>query len=261
MREAVGIGLMVTVSLAAMVLFFINEPLPQDPAYHLFADDRMWLNIPNTLDVVSNVFFLFVGIFGIYHVLIAKDLRLINEIKGMYTLLFIGVILVAIGSGYYHLAPTNASLVWDRLPMTIAFMSFFSIMLAEFISARLARFIFPVMLLSGVGSVIYWAVSESWGEGDLRLYILVQFIPLLCIPVLLIFFKARFSHSYGYWGLFVAYSLAKIMEHFDSEVYELTGIISGHSLKHIVSALGIYILLRAFNQREPVFQNTARVSG
>jgi hypothetical protein len=261
MRETVGTALIATITLAAIVLFFINDPLPQDTAYHLFADDRTWLSIPNFLNVVSNLFYLLVGITGIYRVLISKDMRLINEVRGMYTLLFIGVALVAIGSGYYHLAPTNASLVWDRLPMTIAFMSFFSLMLAEFFSIRFARLIFPVLLVSGIGSVIYWAISEAWGEGDLRLYVLVQFIPLLSIPVLLIFFKARFSHSYGYWALFVAYSLAKLLEHYDNEVYDFVGVISGHSIKHIVSALGVYILLRAFCQREQRLLNEEKASG
>jgi hypothetical protein len=37
--------------------------------------------------------------------------------------LFAGVTLSSLGSSYFHLAPDNARLMWDRLPMTIAFIS------------------------------------------------------------------------------------------------------------------------------------------
>ncbi len=261
MRETLGTGLIAIVSLAAILLFLVIEPIPQDIAYHLFADDRTWLGIANILNVASNLFFLFAGLSGIYHVLIVKDVHLIHEIKYIYVLFFIGVVLVAFGSAYYHLAPTNASLVWDRLPMSIAFMSLFSFMLAEYISVRLARVFFPVLLICGAASVIYWGISEARGEGDLRLYLLVQFLPMVFFPVLLIFFTARYSHSYGYWGLFVAYSLAKLLELFDREVYDFLAVISGHSLKHIVSALGIYILLRACCRRRPLVANNTELPG
>lgn len=40
--------------------------------------------------------------------------------------LFAGVLLTSAGSTWYHLAPTNDSLVWDRLPMTLGFMGLFA---------------------------------------------------------------------------------------------------------------------------------------
>jgi hypothetical protein len=100
-----------------------------------------------------------------------------------------------------------------------------------------------------MASVFYWSFSELEGSGDLRAYVLVQFLPMLIMPLLFLFFKASFSLVSGYWYLLLCYLLAKIFEQFDSQIYELLGFISGHSLKHMVSALGVYILVRTFERR------------
>jgi hypothetical protein len=168
-----------------------------------------------------------------------------------YVLLFIGVSLVAFGSGYYHLEPNNETLVWDRLPMTIAFMSLFAILLSEFIEVKLGKGLLFPLLLVGMGSVFYWYWGEMHGEGDLRAYALVQFLPMLMIPFLLLTFKAHYTQIRGYWILLFCYLLAKVFEHFDREIYTLLGqVISGHSLKHMVAALGMYILLVSYENRE-----------
>jgi len=163
---------------------------------------------------------------------------------------FLGVSLVAFGSGYYHLSPNNESLLWDRLPMTLAFMALFSIIIAEFTSSRLGNFSLWPLVFFGAFSVLYWHSTESGGEGDLRFYILVQFLPLLVIPLILLFFKSGFTGVSGYWYLLVAYVAGKAFEYFDGVVYNMLIILSGHSIKHLVAALGVALLLRAYNNRK-----------
>ena len=178
-----------------------------------------------------------------------KSVRSISEIKPAYILFFVGVSLVAFGSGYYHLWPSNQTLVWDRLPMTIAFMALFSIIIAEFVSLRLGKLALWPLVVFGGFSVVYWHVTELGGHGDLRLYALVKFLPMILIPLMLLLFKPKFSEVSGYWLLMFAYVLAKLFEHYDEATYHLFSFISGHSLKHIIAAAGVFFLLRSYNNR------------
>lgn len=226
------------------------EPIAQDLSYHQFKDQRTIFNLSNFWNVVSNILFLLVGIAGLYSIIQSHRIRLISDMKIAYIMFFIGVSLVAFGSGYYHLSPDNTTLVWDRLPMTFAFMALFSIIIGEFISSRVGKLALWPLIAFGVFSVFYWHITESNGEGDLRLYLLVQFLPLLLIPLILLLFTPSFTHTSGYWLLLCAYFFAKIFEYFDEVVLNSLFVLSGHSIKHLVAALGIYFLLNAYNNRE-----------
>jgi len=226
------------------------EPIAQDVKYHIFTDQRTILTIPNFWNILSNLPFLLVGIAGLISIFASPGIFLSSEMKIAYILFFSGVALTAVGSGYYHLSPDNESLVWDRLPMTIVFMALFSIVIAEYISARLAKLILWPLIILGVFSVVYWHMTESEGNGDLRLYILVQFVPMMVIPLILLFFKSEYNDSRGYWMLLFAYAVAKVFEHFDEAIYNALPVLSGHSIKHIVAAIGIFMLLRMYNTRE-----------
>lgn len=248
-KEKVGYILIFVMALFAGIIILIQDPIAQDVNYHHFKDTRNILRIPNFWNVVSNVLFLIVGILGLYEISVAGKLRIVNDIKIAYIFLFLGIILVAFGSGYYHLWPNNQTLVWDRLPMTIAFMALVSIIISEFISVRIGKALLLWLILAGFSSVVYWHFSEIWGEGDLRYYALVQFLPILVIPVILICFRSRCTNVNAYWWLLVAYISAKAFEYFDDDIYSVLGFISGHSLKHIAAALGSYILLFSYERR------------
>jgi len=233
----------------AIVAAFLIPKIPQDPAYHHFADVRTILSIPNFWNTLSNVPFVFVGLAGL--VFCARSSRaLVPELKPAYILFFIGIIAVALGSGYYHLWPSNQTLVWDRLPMTIGFMSLFSIIVAEFISIKYGRSLFIPLVIIGVASVFYWDYTESVNAGDLRFYGLVQFLPMLLIPLILILYKPRFTHVSLYWAVLVAYGLAKLAEFGDQGVYNLLGF-SGHSIKHILAAAAPWMFYLAIKKRAP----------
>jgi hypothetical protein len=230
--------------MAVVILIALGlvDPIAQGVSYHNFADGRTLYADSNFWNVLSNAPFFFVGMYALFSL---KKMLYEKQMHKAFVLFFIGVSLVAFGSGYYHLDPNNETLIWDRLPMTIAFMALFAIMISEFISLEEGKKLLYPLLGLGVFSVSYWAYSD-----DLRLYAFVQFYPMIAIPMMLIFFKSSFTLRRGYWYLLLCYGLAKVFEHYDHAIYEILGFISGHSLKHMVAALGLYVLVRVFLKRE-----------
>jgi hypothetical protein len=231
------------------IAMLFSPPLLQNPSYHQFADQRCFFAIPNYCNVISNIAFLAVGTIGLYR-LYKNKLNIIPAVRFSYLIFFISISLVCFGSAYYHWQPNNFTLFWDRLPMVFSFMSLTSFVLAEYLSVPWGRVSLFPLLLTGLLSVCYWYFGELHSSGDLRLYVLVQFVPLLLLLVLLGGGQQVFQQQYGYWHLFIAYLLAKLAEHFDASIFTHTsGIISGHTLKHLLSAAGLYLLILYFEKR------------
>ena len=243
-------GLVGGLALFLSVVVLLMGPIPQDIAYHDFADTRPFMGIHNFLNVASNLAFVLSGGAGILVLVRRRVQGGVPEMRWIYLVFFAGLLLIGPGSGYYHLQPTNATLVWDRLPMSLAFMAFFSAMLGERISIAAGRRLFVPLLVAGVLAVVYWHVSEKNGAGDLRPYLLVQFLPMLLVPVMLLF-PARFSGSGWLWGMLLLYAASKAAELGDVAVFELTGTLSGHTLKHLLAALGGLLFLGALLKRRP----------
>ena len=230
-------------------MFFI-PPIAQDPGYHQFSGQNTLASIPNGLNVLSNLFFTVAGTVGLSQMLRQNRLILIVQMKPAYGIFFAALILVAFGSGYYHWKPDNQTLVWDRLPMTIAFMSFFAILLAERISITFARKLFPILLLAGICSIVYWNFSEQAGRGDLRPYALIQFLPILLTPIILLLFTSRYDRSSDLWWFLFWYLVAKVFEAADQIIFDWLVVISGHSLKHIAASIGCIVYLRHLGRRQ-----------
>ena len=245
MRHAV----LMLATLAVAAALFVQPAIPQPLAYHQMADQRSWLGIPNAWNVLSNLPFAIVGTLGLAAVL-DRRLKFHDPWERLpYVTLFEGVALTALGSGYYHLAPDNARLVWDRLPMTIGFMGLLTAVLAERVGVRVARRLFVPLLMLGAGSVLYWYWSELRGAGDLRLYLLVQFGSLALIAVLLAVYPPRYKGTaYIVVGL-IAYAAAKVLETADAAILAIGHIVSGHSLKHLVAAGGVACLVAMLRAR------------
>jgi hypothetical protein len=222
------------------------------------ADARSCLGIPNCLNVVSNLPFAIVGVLGLAVVFRwrmdpARPFRDPWE-RWPYAALFGGVALTALGSAYYHLAPDNARLVWDRLPMAVGFMALLTALLTERVSLRLGQRLFGPLLLFGTGSVAYWYWTELQGRGDLRLYVFVQYGSLLLIALLVLLYPARYPGTRYLVGALVAYAGAKWFEAVDERIFALGGLVSGHTLKHIAAAGAVACLigmLRARRQGPP----------
>lgn len=219
-------------------------PIPQDLRYHVLADTRAMFGIPSFLNVVSNLPFLLVGAAGMTECLTRRG----NGASRAWLAFFAGTMLAAFGSAYYHLAPDNTRLAWDRLPMTIAFMGLLAALVSEHLDARLEWPVLISGLAVGIASIAWWAHAD-----DLRLYAWVQFGPLLAIVVILASFPPRFTHrAYLGWGL-AFYMLAKVAELFDAAIYALTGAaLSGHTLKHVIAAIAPLCLYLMVRRRVPI---------
>ena len=247
-------ALLIGISVAAVMVLFWYPPIPQDPAYHNLADQRVIAGIPNFWDVISNAAFLAVGMLGLWHLFQLREdpVCLIEKQEALpLAVAFAGTALIALGSAYYHWAPSNETLVWDRLPMTLAFMGIFAMILAERIGVKAGVVLLVPLLIAGVASVVYWQMTEQSGHGDLRPYAVVQFLPLLLIPLLLWLFPPRYTGGRYIVEMIGWYGLAKGFEFLDADIWEWTGgWIGGHALKHITAAWAMYALVRYLKHRQ-----------
>jgi Ceramidase len=212
----------------------------QDESYHHFADVRAIAGIPNFWNVVSNLPFALVGVCGLF-----LTTRLASRsLWPGYIAFCLAVIGVCFGSAYYHHAPSTPALVWDRLPMSIAFMAVFALVLGDRVNPALSRALLGPLLILGAASVFYWAWTESRGVGDLRPYALVQFLPLVLIALMLLIYPGSRASAAWIWWAMLMYLLAKLAEYFDAPIYHALGL-SGHTIKHLVSAAAILFALFA----------------
>lgn len=235
-------ALLLLIVFGSLALMLAMQPIAQDLAYHDFADRRAFFGIPNFFDVISNIPFLLVGSAGL---LFCHANRLMSS-RPAWIIFFAGVAIVSAGSVYYHLNPGNGTLLWDRLPMTIAFMGLFVALLAEYVNAWLVRYLLLPALLAGFSSVLYW----HWFD-DLRFYVWIQFIPLLMIPVVMALFPRKYSHQWLLPAALTVYLLAKVAESCDREVFMLShSLLSGHALKHLLAALSCFAVLIMLKMRK-----------
>lgn len=225
----------------AWLMFGHGQPIPQDRGYHVFADARSCLGIANFGNVASNALFLLTGLAGT-----AWCWRNPVGAWRSWLVFFTGVALVFLGSAYYHGNPGDDTLVWDRLPMTMAFVGLFSALLSEHLGEHLEMRLFSGALIVGLFSVFWWQYS-----GDLRIYIWVQGAPLLAIPYVIAAFPAHYDRRhYLLYGI-ALYALAKVAELLDYEIHAATGaLVSGHSVKHLLAALAVLCVLLMLKRRQ-----------
>lgn len=230
--------------LASLAGVMAMDRIAQDPAYHNFADTRLLWGVPNLFDVASNFAFVVVGGLG---VALCSGKRRPGQVAS-WMAFFIAIVLTGFGSAWYHLAPNDATLVWDRLPMTLGFMALLVALVDEHVGGGLERFLLVPALAAGVMSVLWWRWS-----GDLRFYLWVQFAPLLIILVMVALFPARHTHRrFILYGLGL-YGLAKAAELLDKTIFEVTAhVVSGHTLKHLLAAGAILALVVMLRRRAAI---------
>jgi Ceramidase len=235
--------LMLAIVFGSLLIMMSQKPFGQNPDYHNFADRRMFFGIPNFFDVASNLAFLIVGALGLK---ICFDKNL-GALRSAWIVMFAGITLVSVGSAYYHWNPNNQTLVWDRLPMTIGFMGLFTALLGEYISEKFGALLVPAVLV-GLSSVLCW----YWFD-DLRFYIWVQLIPLLTILVIMLLYRAKYSHQWLLILALVFYALAKIAELGDGAIFGFTqDFVSGHTIKHLLSAFGCLAIVLMLRRRQKI---------
>ena len=187
--------------------------LPQ--SYHNFSDKRTILGIPNGINVLSNIVFIFLAIY------------LLQKKKS--NLLSIYLILLAIASSYYHLNPSDDTLFWDVLMIATTSMIIFTMMSGTKNG--------EIFYLFGILSVIYWKMT-----GDLRLYLII----LIGLPLYIVlkYYKDITLRKYVITFI-ITFTLARLFEHNDHFIYKITNnTISGHTLKHIFAGLSIYYTIK-----------------
>ncbi len=250
-RRALWLCLLPILLLAISALL---PPIAQPPEYHQFAEQRRCFGVPHCLDTLSNLPFLATGLAGLLFLGGAGAARHFVDRREMtaYRLFFAAIIGVGLASGYYHLAPDNARLVWDRAAIGVALMAWFAALLGERASLRWARRLLLPLLAAGLAGALYWGWSEQAGRGDLRPYFVVQLLPMLGVPLLLWLYPPRYSGDRDIVVVLCLYPLALAGDLLDRPIAELTGQVGGHTLKHLLAASAAFWVLRGLRCRRPL---------
>lgn len=220
--------LLIAIPPAALAGFWLAGPIAQPPGYHLFADARSCLGVPNAANVVSNGAFLIAGLLGLFLCIGRRP----GGALYAWIVFFAGVALVCAGSAYYHWGPTDATLVWDRLPMAIGFMGLYVAALAEHVDGRLERALLVPAALLGPTTVLYWDMS-----GDLAFYLALQVQTFASLLAVVVFFPHKHRQKGYLIAAFASYAIAVVFERLDMTLWSATaGAVSGHTVKHLFAA-------------------------
>jgi len=248
-KKALSLWLLV-VAVAGLVWALLPR-IPQPLQYHHFADRRACFGMANCFDTASNALFVLAGLAGLLFLFGEAGQRAFIDPREAlpYRLFFLAAILAGLGSGYYHLAPDNSRLVWDRAAMSLALMSLVAAIICERVSLAAGLRLLPLLLTAGLGSVYYWGWSEARGIGDLRAYGVIQFYPMLLIPLLLWLYPPRYSGDKDILAVIGLYLLALLCDFTDHQIAALTGMVSGHTAKHAIAALAMYWVVVRLRRR------------
>lgn len=255
MRERAALRLL-AFFLVTIAVVLLLPPVAQTLNYHNFADSRSICGVSNFANVASNAAIFLGGASGLFLLFFSAGRNSSFSTKSEwwpYLFVFVGAMLIAVGSAYYHYLPNNQTLIWDRLPMAVMFMALFAAIVAERISLAAAKILTAPLILLGIASVVGWALSEGRGDGDLRFYGVVQFFPMVATPLILWLFPARYSAQSYLVGSIAWYALAKVFEMLDWQVFVATsGFVSGHTIKHVLCGFSIYWLVLMLQKRKPI---------
>lgn len=244
--------LLAVVAAALAALAFLEPPIAQPLSYHDFADRRACFGLPNCLDTASNALFVLAGVWGLYVLLGAKFRPVFIDPRERwpYALFFFAVVLIGFASAYYHLAPDNARLAWDRAAMALAFMVWLAALFAERVGVKAGLALLPPLAAAGLGAVGYWSWSETQGAGDLRPRLLIQLVTMLLVPSLLWLYPPRYSRGRDMLAVIGLYLAALLLDLGDRAVFALTdGAVGGHALKHAAAALAAWWIARHLHHR------------
>jgi hypothetical protein len=215
----------------------IYGPIAQPPHYHEFADQRAFLGVPNAADVLSNLAFAAAALWGWW------SLRDRARTPGL-VLLIAALLLTAAGSAYYHWAPDNARLFWDRVPIALAAAGLLACFYARTHATRQEAGITFALALFGVASVLFWSFTDRAGAGDLRPYLLLQLSPIVLVPLWQAIARSPRRERLLFALAATLYVAAKLAELADRAIFEALGFMSGHTLKHLLAAVAGAVLLK-----------------
>lgn len=239
-------------ALGAVFAVAMLPPLPLPPQTMALTDRRTICGIPNFMDVVSNLPFFAVGAWGLYLVATARRAFMDPAEKAPYAALFICVALTAVGSAYFHLDPDDDRLMWDRLPIALGFMALLSAVIVDRIDVKTGLALLGPLLAAGGASVLYWRWSVAQGAENLLPYAVVQFGAMAAMVAIALIFRSRYTRGSDVIVAIGIYFVAKAAEVLDARIFELSGaLVAGHTLKHLIAALGVAWLARMLQLRSP----------
>lgn len=227
--------------LLSILLMLLHGPIHQLPHYHDFADRRTFAGVPNAADVLSNAGFLVVGLWGWLSLWPARRHPALARGWSGYQLFLLALILTAAGSGYYHLAPDNDRLLWDRLPIAMACVALLGAVHNETAAEGIVRFNMGLLTVIAVFSVAWWYWTGE--DGDLRPYLLLQGLPVVLIPVWQWAKPAPSADRLAFGVAFLLYAAAKIAELNDHQILAACGWISGHTVKHLLATVAAAVIV------------------
>lgn len=232
----------------------------QPAGFHRFADTRAWLGVPNFMDVVTNALFALAAGIGLVNLgrrvrreaasVAGATVRLLMVDRVCLAAVFVGIGLTSVGSAYYHLAPGNDRLFWDRLPMVLTFVSLLATLVAERVSPRTGAWMLGPLLVAGAASVVHWQRTERLGDGDLRAYFLVEGATLASVLLVVLLYRSRYLSTRWLMVGLGCYAGAIVFEQLDRAVWavwDAVGIelVSGHTIKHLCAGAGAVVLAMA----------------
>lgn len=224
-------GLLVTLLLALLVAC-VGPHVAQHAHYHAFADQRTLWGVPCALDVLSNLAFALMGVWGLAG-LRGHAAGTTRNLAGVF---FCGLVVTAVCSALYHLQPGDAALAVDRLGMVLAFAGLTGLAVTERLSERAGVAVAATVLVAGPLAVLVWQHSAN----------LLPWSVLQGGGMLLVLAMALRRPLAGAWGLPLGaviawYTVAKLLELGDYPVFMFSqGLVSGHSLKHVCAAMAAW---------------------
>jgi hypothetical protein len=239
--------ILTTVLIAALMI--IHGPIAQLAHYHDFADQRSILHIPHAADVLSNIGFAVVAVWGMVRLWPQRDHHALRAGWHGYVLFLTGLLLTAFGSSIYHWAPDNARLVWDRLPIAFACAGLLSAVRAESLGKQDSKLDAMLLAMFAIISIAWWYITELYGAGDLRPYLLLQGLPLILIPMWQAIYRADKVDRIAFGIALLLYIVAKAVELYDHQLLAMLGAISGHTLKHVLATMAAGVLVARLVQR------------
>jgi hypothetical protein len=226
------------ITVIAIIGMLLHGPIAQLPHYHEFADQRTLFGVMHAADVLSNLGFLLIGTWGL---VCLRTVRHHDPSLRGWRLFLLALVLTALGSSWYHLAPDNARLIWDRLPIALACAGLLAAMRAE--TRGGGRHDVLLLSMAAVASVLWWHATERMGQGDLRPYLLLQVLPLVLIPLWQWIYRAPGADRLLFGAAILLYVAAKAAELHDAQILAMNGFISGHTIKHLLATLAAALLV------------------
>jgi hypothetical protein len=238
--------LAVTLLLATAALF--HGPIHQPEGYHDFADQSLLWGVPHFCDVTSNIGFALVAFWGWLGLAPRREHPDLSHGWAGYRLFLIGLFLTALGSTWYHLAPDNARLVWDRLPIALACGGLLAGVLGD-VQGRDSGRNAVLLALAAIASVAWWRITDLAGAGDLRPYLLLQGLPILLIPLWQGLHGAPRADRFAFGGALAIYIVAKLAELNDHTIAALLDPLTGHTLKHLLAVAAALLIVARLRAR------------